>query len=123
MVGTQKVANRPGTVKANIPLYPHSIKTKPKTIVINEPDKFYFLDPDVLPYFEKDELLGIRVRAIFDWQSLELFVSQGDVAVYIADLVEACEHKKKFRVAEQLSKRMNDEHELVIFKFGSYDFI
>jgi hypothetical protein len=122
MVGTEKIAGKK-TVKAKIPGYPYSFRTIPKTITITEPEKFYFLDPDVLPYFEKSELLGIKVRAIFDNQSLGLFVPDGDVAVYIGDLIEACEHRQMFRVAEQLSRRMADDHDLVVFQFGSFEYL
>ena len=122
MVGTQKIAGKKA-VKAKITGFPYSLRTIPKTITITDPEKFYFLDPDVLPYFEKDELLGIKVRAIFDNQSLGLFVPDGDVAVYIADLIEACEHRKMFHVAEQLSRRMGDEHDLVVFQFDSFEYL
>ena len=123
MIGTKKVPNRVHMVEAYIPVWPHPIKTWPRTIRINDVKTFRFSDPGLLPDFDKEGFIGIKVRAIFNHRYLPLFLDTGEVGVYLGDLVEACQYQKKPDLAEELLKPEADEKTLIIFPFGTYQYV
>jgi len=98
-------------------------KTKPRMIKITNPHLVDSVDLDLsLPY--REELKGVEVRAIFDHESLGLFVDDGDVAVYLEDIVEVClNDESKFPAAEAFGCLKADRCAFVIFPSGSYEYI
>ena len=120
-----KVISLPNKKKVMAPLIHgwHYLETDPEEIEIIGPVTTY--DPvDPCNYSRvvhfQDDLLGVKVRAIFNHQSLGLLVDQGCVGIYLGDLIEAVNFNGNLKTVERLRDISSDDLSLLIIRGESY---
>jgi hypothetical protein len=95
----------------------HWLKTQPRMIEVT--GSFEFNDPDI--HLDcGDSLSGIITRAIFNHDSLGLFVDPGHVAVYLGDMIESLEITNRLASSERLKALGVSALSLIIIPEGHY---